>query len=233
MHIFFNDGFDNLSRACFQNPLLSCCISQLDEAMFLNKKCCVPATDVLVTHGLNRNSTDDQTATAATRIRYLFTGIQYLLLSDTLRQSIAESPDPSKQRMEETCRVALLLFSLSILNERPPHMDYGLQLASNLCCVLEGEDCEYANSASLPARLDLQMWAIISAASVIGADEPPTQKSKCGTSNSKLRQIFFKTLRKYRGIGHYSLSSLQARLSRYPWVPGTYDDILEHLHDSE
>jgi hypothetical protein len=179
-----------------------------------------------------RDSQQTPATVAATRIRYLLTGAQYLLLSYTLRQSIAGTPDAIDRNLLEICRVALLLFSLSTLHERPPHLDYGIQLASNLCRVMHNEYRGDESSVSAVDGMDLRLWAIVSALGVIGIDNVPVRNANGGTWNYKLRHIFIDTLEKYPCDEDNSYPSLRTRIGQYPWISGVYDDTLRKLYSS-
>ncbi|CAK7222551.1 hypothetical protein SEUCBS140593_004937 [Sporothrix eucalyptigena] len=76
---------------------------------------------------------------AAMQMRYRLTGIQYMLVSSVLRQKLASVVEVRGRRLCEMVRICLVLFSLSILDERPMDATYALKLVANLKEILEEE----------------------------------------------------------------------------------------------
>jgi hypothetical protein len=163
----------------------------------------------------------------AARARHLLTRIQYTLLSTELQQRCVTS---SADGIREFCRITLILYSLSILNEHPPTSSAGGQIVRLFRHALaqvvqitdkptDSPNCQIWRSV-LPA--DFLLWSLFLAISVI--------KDK----TSEIRRSFLSFLTELIFVDNTSIrcfGELHACLREFLWVPCLHDPLAQDLWD--
>lgn len=223
---FRSKGFNTIHQAISLNETLRVCVHQLEDAMLF-----WPNVDV-VPPGAETDPKDDATSprkkptpAEAARVRYLLTNTQYTLLST---DSDRRFGDTQASRISEFCRITLILYSLTILNERPPSTSVGQQIGRTFRHILTDLACEADHTADgpapkswlLPLPLDFFLWAIFLAASVMRSTESDT-KDWLLTSFAELISPNYGDFNDY----HY----MRSRLSQYLWVPSIHNSRFQLL----
>ncbi|KAL1904219.1 hypothetical protein Sste5344_010078 [Sporothrix stenoceras] len=177
---------------------------------------------------------------AAMQMRYLLTGIQYMLVSSVLRQKLASVVKVRDRRLGEMVRIGLMLFSLSILNERPMNATYALKLVAKLKGILEEEalaaatELEASTEISIP--VDLQLWTIFMAVSVTNGGTRWPDKIRDDDETSWMLDAFTSRLTSSEYSSSNSNSNaagadhkVQTHLCQYPWVPCIHDKLFQRM----
>lgn len=249
-------GLDRLTPQL--DPTLVRCVHQLEEAIvswgnmggFEASEVTAPeaaasaasAISVAATPiAINRTTiTRRPPVAAAMQMRYLLTGIQYMLVSSVLRQKLASVVKIRDRRLGEMVRIGLVLFSLSILNERPMDATYALKLVAKLKGILEEEalelttEIEASTETSIP--VDLQLWTIFLAASVTHSGTRWPDKTRDDDETSWMLDAFTSrlTLSEYGSSNSNSNAAkadykVQAHLCQYLWVPCIHDKLFQRM----
>jgi hypothetical protein len=208
---------------------LRVCIHQLEEAMlfWFGMDCTSPGVEnTRMDHTTFKNK--KPTPAEAARVRHLLTTTQYTLASMKFRQ--VSGIDAHEAQMSEFCRITLILYSMTILNERAPSTSVGQQICgkfrralTDLACGTNGvSDASDLSSWMLPLPVDFVLWAIFLAASVLMATESDIK--------NWLLESFAKLLSSDRGEVH-DWSDLRSRLDRYFWVPSIHNSNFQWLWD--
>jgi hypothetical protein len=185
--------------------------------------CCSPAA---INDGNDVDATEvkKSTPTEAARVRHLLTSVQYSLLSTTYQHSSSEI-HAEPYRIMEFCRITLILFSLTILNERPPSSSVGQQICGKFRGVLTDLAFRLHNGPItsawiLPLPREFCLWAIFLAASVI-------MNSQSSTKDWLLESL--SELASPKNGAFEDWKNLKACLSRYMWVSSIHDCPLRRL----
>lgn len=187
---------------------LRICLHHLEEAMLFWSH---------VRDSTSRNDdahTTKPTSTEAARVRFLLTGIQYSLVSVNVQESLG---DVAGSHISELCRITLIIYSLTILNERAPSTSFGAHIGTKLRRALSGlagQSYNHVLRPTAPVPVDFQLWSIFLAASVMMNTESDTR--------SWLLASFVELASLDQGkVGDWQ--DLQSWLSRYLWVPSIHD----------
>ncbi|CAK7201601.1 hypothetical protein SEUCBS139899_004309 [Sporothrix eucalyptigena] len=177
---------------------------------------------------------------AAMQMRYRLTGIQYMLVSSVLRQKLESVVEVRGRRLGEMVRICLVLFSLSILDERPMDATYALKLVAKLKGILEEEAFTVATeieaSAEISIPVDLQLWAIFLAVSVTHGGTRWPDKTRDDDETSWMLDAFTSRLTSSEYDSSDSNSNaagadykVLARLCQYLWVPCIHDKLFQWM----
>lgn len=177
---------------------------------------------------------------AAMQMRYILTGIQYMLVSSVQRQKLASVVNVRNRRLGEMVRIGLVLFSLSILNERPMNATYALKLIAKLKGILEEEELtvttEIEASTEISIPVDLQLWTIFLAASVTHGGTRWPDKTRDDDETSWMLDAFTSRLTSSEYGSSNSNSNaagadymVQAHLCQYLWVPCIHDKLFQQM----
>lgn len=150
---------------------LRICIHHLEEAM------------LFWSHVRYSTSRDDDmaapttkpTSAEAARVRFLLTGIQYSLVSVNVQESLG---DTAGSHISELCRITIIIYSLTVLNEWAPSTSFGAQVGTKLRRALSGLAGQSYNHVLRPTAavpVDFQLWSIFLAASVMMNTESDTR----------------------------------------------------------
>lgn len=160
----------------------------------------------------------------AARVRHVLTDIQYTLVM------VKFSSDALDGRLFELCRISLILYSLTILSERPTTTAVGHQLLSEFHRALVPlidlpDDIQGTTSMSWQQGFPVgfYLWAIHLAAGV-------TNNASCD-GNGWLASLFLKlATSESRKIKNWH--SLKTCLSHYLWVPEIHNATSQRFWDS-
>ncbi|KAH8648471.1 hypothetical protein BX600DRAFT_475314 [Xylariales sp. PMI_506] len=176
----------------------------------------------------------------AAQIRHLLTNVQYALIAADFQHE----PAHHGHRDRETCeviRLALILYTLTILNERPPSTAVGEQLCAKFRglliltdavpeqqqqqqqkpgCVEDLTSCSSGDSCLGQSRLpvDFLLWAVFLAAGVL-------QSRFCGTRTWIMGSLMRLSASNKPEV--HGWQDLKARLSCYLWVLNIHDPIAQ------
>ncbi len=163
------------------------------------------------------------TPAEAARVRHLLTNIQYTLVSTNPQH---RSDNGWESKFFEFCRVTLIIYSLTILNERPASTAVGQQVASTFRNLLSDLLCHDAidkpasMSGLLTPHIDFYLWAIFLAATV-------DMYTKSDTQDWLIRS-FAKLVSSDHGHVH-DWHDLKFRLSKFLWVSSVHDSSSQWL----
>ncbi|KAH8899065.1 hypothetical protein GQ53DRAFT_363912 [Thozetella sp. PMI_491] len=218
---FHSDGFRAIHEATGLDLTLLRCIHLLEEAMQLWSNA----------GGLSPGSRQDGENVAlnwkkrpglseAIRVRQLLTSVQYALISNRFQEFCAAQAS----QVLEACRLGLILYSLTILNERPSNVAYGIPLITKVRRTLDDVGGEIAGHIgadqliSLP--VDFQLWVLFLATIVATVPDADTREWLLGS---------FARLSSHEHGNILSWSDLRCRLSQYLWVPSVHDEPAQRL----
>jgi hypothetical protein len=208
---FYSQGFRAIHQASDLDIQLCRCISQLEDIMLFMPN---PGDGNVKTTALAK----------ANQMRLRLASVQYTLLSDDLRQSLDIS---IHAKMFECIRITLILYSLSIVDERPADVTYGHTIGSKLRRIL----CDMAQQPysevlrptvanGMTLSVDFQLWAIFLAVSVMRGPRSDT-KDWLLESLSNIVSAEVSCM--------HTWHDLLSRMSRYLWVPSIHDHTCQQL----
>ncbi len=116
----------------------------------------------------------------ATQIRRLLTRIQYTLLSEDVRRRLEATEHSS---VNDFCRITLILYSLTVLDENAPGTYFGQQIGNRFRSILTELACQSYNDVldvtaadrNSPLPLDFQLWSMFLAISGVMKTESDTR----------------------------------------------------------
>lgn len=123
---FRSEGLNTIHNVIGLDETLRRCIHQLEDATFFwsDTRVSSPGAE----NGQQDNSVarkEKPTPAEAARVRDLLTSIQYTLVSAKYQQRSSDDPE---SKISEFCHIALILYSLTLLSERPPSTSVGQQI---------------------------------------------------------------------------------------------------------
>jgi hypothetical protein len=190
-------------------------VDRLDETL----RSCVYGLENAMVFWLDAENKKRPTPAEAARTRYLLTDTQYTLVSANFQMGLDH--DWTSQ-LSELLRVTLILYTLTILNERPASTSVGLQVTSTFRSVFtrfhwppQGSTEDPAPALCPPSLpVDFYLWSIFLAASVI--------KSARSDTRDWLLKSFIELESLSYGDNHDWRDS-RSRLSQYLWLPSIHD----------
>ncbi|KAH8657946.1 hypothetical protein BX600DRAFT_514483 [Xylariales sp. PMI_506] len=215
-------GFRNLHKLFLLDDIIHSCIYHLEEvSLFWGQ---YPAQDEPQPEQRGTIRMPAPTATEAALVRQAVTKIRYTLVSDELRKRL--SCDQAGQ-VAEICRIGLIFYSLSILNEWAPLSSFGQHIGTKLRNAFDSykgttatADTSIASapisSAFPPTELgaEFQLWTVFMAATVM-------MSTKCEIQDWLLTSFSELCSPKFADI--HDWCDLRRRLCQYLWVPSLHD----------
>lgn len=209
---FHSDGLNSLHSAIGLNPILRGCIHKLEDAV----RCWSSQMGHSNETSLNLNE--------AARVRYLITNVQYTLLSPELQQEC--SSDTLKGRIQNFCRITIILYTLVILNERPPSTSVGMSIGDTFRREATGLMDQVHHSAGhgrtltlsaqqLPLPQNFVLWAVFLAANILRYTESETK-------DWLLAQ--FTELVSFENAAVHDWQDFRTRMSAFLWAGGFHED---------
>lgn len=215
---FHSEGFNAIRSVISLDGTICTCIHQLEHAMLFwsDAEGSLPNDD-------DTAQKKRPTLAEAASARQLLTNIQYTLVSTNFQQKFCD--DTQRSQISEFCRITLILYSMTILNERPPSTSVGQQIGGIFRRVLTdlagqshdttGDDSTPISWLSLPLPVDFYLWAIFLAASVMMTTAESDTKGWLLASFAQLASPDHGDVQDW--------NDLRSRLSRYLWVPSFHD----------
>ena len=212
---FRSEGLNSIDGSMRLPRTLRDCIHNFEDAMrFWADVNDAPLTCRSTNSASNPTKPRTPTPSDAARVRHVLTDIQYTLVM------ISFPGDDPDERFFELCRISLIIYSLTILNERPTTTAVGQQLlgAFHQALValtnLPHDHTDETPGLSWPLGLPVgfYLWAIYLATSV-------TNSPACH-SRIWLMELFLK-LAGASNIKDWD--GLKTSLSCYLWVPEIHD----------
>ncbi|KAG9233257.1 hypothetical protein BJ875DRAFT_52425 [Amylocarpus encephaloides] len=209
---FASEGLNAIHDAIHLDETLRSCVHQLEEAM--------------------RLWTETATPKHAARTRYLLTNVQYTLTAANFRQTSGYEGIWEAQLLE-FCRIALILYSLSILDEHATSSTFGQQIGRTFRHVLTDLACSPADdnatlSASttwrLPLPTDFHLWAIFLVARVA--------RNTFYDTGDDTKEWLLASFTELASPEHGHIQDwldLQGRLRRFLWVSSIHDPTSQWL----
>ena len=219
---FRSAGFNNIDKSINLGAPLRSCICQLEDAIpfWTNND----DSSLYVTSGQGESNTaqkEKPSPAEAARVRDLLTDVQYTLLRTKFE---AKSDDDWDNRILEFCRITLIMFSLTILDERGPSSSVGLKIGDILRGILNDviSQSQYAahrliSASSLPLPVDFILWAIFLAARVMATTE------SASNTQGWLLKLFAEISTSIWGDDIHDWHDLKRPLSQYLWVSSIHD----------
>ncbi|KAK8099601.1 uncharacterized protein PG998_012842 [Apiospora kogelbergensis] len=235
-------GFKALFQVMDICPLLQNCVRELESsvAFWPARGSINPGRDMGAVITPNGNCAASETATKPTPVQAMYmrdalTEVQYALVSDeVLKHCDRESRGG---RINNFCRISLILYSLTILHEPTPSYTLGRQIGLVFSRAYS-DILQHGSEPSPPFTLesgafseylrsipkDFCLWALFLAAVVMEGTE-------CGTS-SQFRAMFTQLATKDTGnVIDGSYADLKSRLRGYLWVSSIHDESFERMLD--
>lgn len=229
---FHSKGFDDLDKITTLDKTLRGCVYYLEQTMlFWSSADSSSLAAKLDQTSSNAPPSQKPTPADAARVRYLLTTIQYTLASTNFQDRPSDASFANQ--IFEFCRITLILYSLTVLNERPASTAVGQQVTStfrtaltNLASRLHRSE-RYCDSVIiapwlLPLPSDFILWAVFLAIIVLGPVDSNKKEWLLG---------FFDALTSSDGDGIQDWVELKTRLSRYLWVARIHDASSRWLWD--
>ncbi|KAI0160126.1 hypothetical protein GGR57DRAFT_520245 [Xylariaceae sp. FL1272] len=201
---FRSNGF-NAVRACIGlDDTLCLCIHQLEEAMQFWER-------------LRARDSEPLTPLTAAQTRHLLTQVQYTLISPDLQDKY--DTETCEGQIMEYCRISLILYTLTVLRERPPTTSMGQQIGTtyqrvvmNLIESLRNHSADHACTVSLP--LEFHFWTLFLASNVM--------RDHRVKGRSWVLETFEELASMKVGIV-YDWQKLETQISAYLWIPEIHE----------
>ncbi|KAI1301032.1 hypothetical protein F5Y03DRAFT_217833 [Xylaria venustula] len=210
---FRSHGFNAVRDVLGLDDTLCFCIHQLEEAMQF----------------WNVNGEEDgqrNSPSTAARTRHLFTEVQYTLISPSLQHRF--DTETQEGQMLEYCRISLILYTLTVLRERPPTTSMGQQIGrtyqlvvTNLIQSLRSGPSTVAGAIIYNSPpIHFHLWTVFLATSVMRDSRAKASSWVLGTFR-ELTMLCADVACDWRGLG--------SDLSAFLWIPSIHDESLETL----
>ncbi|KAH8601794.1 hypothetical protein B0O99DRAFT_607473 [Bisporella sp. PMI_857] len=215
---FHSEGLNTVHRIINLDNTLRSCIHQLEDAMQFwgGAGLFAAGTESSQTDSIVPQKTKP-TPKQAARVRYLLTSVQYTLVST----NYPAKPDADiNQRAFEFCRVILILYTMTILNERAPSAYIGHDIGNKFRTTLLYLTCPDGTLDSQPKSwrfiwpIEFHLWAMYLLASVMMYIESETKDWLLAA---------FTEFASPEHAGIRDLQELKHRLSQYLWVSKIHD----------
>jgi hypothetical protein len=238
-----SEGFCFIRDELGLDAMLCQCITQLEEATLFWSH--YPNTTLHIGPATGRAPAD------VARVRHLQTAVQYTLVSaghhPSLHHGNAELHS-TEDALHELLRVVLIIFTLSVFNERPESTSVGLTIAARFCDILTGiTDAAMGCGSAAPTPpsppgssatrgptllsmlpVDFFLWAVFLALDVVMATGAASNGEDVW---EKLWDIFLILSDTSEGGADRAQcpGRFKRRMSRYLWVPQIHDGRLDSL----
>ena len=219
---FRSAGFNNIDKSINLGTPLRSCIYQLEDAIpFWTNNNDSPLYVTGAPGESNMAQKEKPSPSEAARVRDLLTDVQYTLLRAKFE---TKSDDDWDNRILEFCRITLIMFSLTILDERGPSSSVGLKIGDILRGILNDmiSQSQYTthrliSASSLPLPVDFILWAIFLAARVMATTESASD------TQGWLLKLFAEISTSIWGDDIHDWHDLKPLLSQYLWVSSIHD----------
>ncbi|KAI1259718.1 hypothetical protein F5Y18DRAFT_408579, partial [Xylariaceae sp. FL1019] len=204
LRAFRSIGF-NAVRACIAlDDTLYLCIHQLEEAMQFWDR-------------LRARDGEFLTPLTAAQTRHLLTQVQYTLISPDLQDKF--DTDTCEGQMMEYCRISLILYTLTVLRERPPTTSMGQQIGTTYQRVVTNliESSRHpsrAHASTVPLPFEFHLWTLFLASNVM--------RDARIEGRSWVLQTFEELASMRVGLA-YDWQELRNQISAYLWIPKIHD----------
>jgi hypothetical protein len=217
---FHGVGFNAIDKHISLDRTIRGCIYQLEDAILFWENIDASPSFAADYQSDIHNHIPHPSPAQAARTRHLLTDVQYTLLSTNFQPDYRGDVG---DRISGFCRITLIVFSLTILNERSPVTSVGLQIGETFRRVFT----DLVSQSSYPARglispeylplpADFLLWAIFLTASVMATTEDRSD------TQDWLLKSFFDLIDSTKRDFH-DWHGLKSYLSRYLWVSSLHD----------
>ncbi|KAK7972494.1 hypothetical protein PG988_006628 [Apiospora saccharicola] len=225
-----SEGFRTLFQTIGMCPSLRNCVRQLEASVDFWS---VPGSNPQGDDSLpgRRNAifkpAVKPTPAQAKHVRDVLTAVQYALVSDEVFRHC--NPDTYDGRINNLCRIVLIIYSLTILHEPTPSYTLGRQIGrvfSRAYNDVMNQSPDFNRLHPLGHQhisVNFRLWALFLASAAMEGTE-------CGTSR-QFQAIFTQLAMEEYGEGLLSGGSadLKARLGQYLWVPCIHNAGFERI----
>ncbi|KAI0969525.1 hypothetical protein F4678DRAFT_473744 [Xylaria arbuscula] len=210
---FRSHGFNAVRDVLGLDDTLCFCIHQLEEAMqFWDAN--------------GEKDGEKNSPSTAARTRHLLTEVQYTLIAPSLQHRF--DTETYEGQMLEYCRISLILYTLTVLRERPPTTSMGQQIGhtyqrvvTNLIQSLRsGPATVEGDAMCISPPIHFHLWTVFLAASVMRDSRAKASSWVLGTFR-EMTMLCAEAARDWR--------DLSGDLSTFLWIPSIHDEGLEIL----